>query len=142
MQIKEQIERGTSPTAPLFSQAPTPPSPSPTRAQMTKAIHQQRPSALFVLARVEVRRFAGSHISIIAFLLVERHLLCFSFLFFFGWREMRYIKASGGCGVSSQCLRSFISQLTFFLCFFLYPNPTVMAGVSVYAFLMEGPSDF
>lgn len=68
---------------PPLPPAPTLPSPPPTGARMTMAIHQRRPSALFVLARVEVRRFAGSRISIIVFLPAERHLL--SFFFFLGW---------------------------------------------------------
>lgn len=123
MQIKEQIERGTPPTAPLFSQAPTPLSPSPTRAQMTKAIHQQRPSALFVLARVEVRRFAGSHISIIAFLLVERHLLCFSFLFFLDGERCDISKQAGGVGSRASACVHLSHNWPFFCVFSSTPIP-------------------
>lgn len=144
MQIKEQIERGTSPP-PATPPPPHPPHwPRPTTARMTMAIHQRRLSALFVLARAEVRRFGSSRISIIAFLPAERHLLLLFFfsLFFFGGGVI-YQREWG----ESQHPHSFISPLTFFFCvsfplWFPSSNPTVMASVSVYASVMESPSNF
>lgn len=111
MQIKEQIERGTSPP-PANSHYPR-----PTTARMTMAIHQRRPSALFVLARAEVRRFGSSRISIIAFLPAERHLLLLFFCccFFLGGRDLSTRVGGGDGGVLSQNPHSFISPLTFFL---------------------------
>lgn len=141
MQIKEQIERGTSPTAPSTLSGSHPAQPLPhqnpnddghpsTAAQRFVCLGSRRGASLCRLTHFHNCVFAG------------REALT---LFFFWVGSCDLSKRVGGWRVSSQRLRSFISPLTFFPYFFrlfLLHNPTVTAGVSVYAFVMESPSDF